>query len=141
MADKHHQRRRIKLAHDHGKQGDDLRQGIGLAEEAWLEVLHADAGIEDGRNHNDAEIASEHKHRDAEGDEPFMMQHKEERAEQQLVGHGVKVLSEHSALLEQASEQAVEAVGDSGENEEREGGAVVLVKNGQHEKWNDAQPQ
>jgi len=70
-----------------------------------------------------------------------MVQHEEERAEEQFVCHGVKVLAERGALLEPAGYEAVEAIGDSGEDEEGEGGAVVMVEDGKDQKRNDAQPQ
>jgi len=45
VANQEHQWRRVEHAEKHCEQSDDLRQGVGLAEETGAEILHADAGI------------------------------------------------------------------------------------------------
>ncbi len=47
-------------------------------------------------------------------------EHEKHGAHEQLVGDGIKVLAENGLLMQGAGEEAVEAVAESGENEQRE---------------------
>jgi hypothetical protein len=49
------------------------------------------------------------------------------RAQQKLVGDGIEVLAEERLLMEAARELAVEAVAESGDDEEDQRGGVVTV--------------
>ena len=141
MPDSKHRGRRIELAQQHGQQGNNLCQGVRLAEDARLEVAHANAGVQDGRDHDDSQVATENQNGHPAGNQPFMMQHQEQGAEQKLVRYGIEILPKDGSLLQPSGQQTIEAVRDAGEHEERKRRAEVAVENGQHQEWNDAQAQ
>jgi hypothetical protein len=68
-------------------------------------------------------------------------EHQKERAEQKLVSDGVEVLAQARALLQDAREQAVEAIADACQDEERECHAIATIQHGDDEEGNDAEAQ
>lgn len=126
--------------HDRGE-SEDLREGVGLTEGAGLEVADRGCGVKDGGHDEDAEIAGEDENRDAAGDEGFVMEDEEQGAEQELVDHRVEILAEQSALVKDAGEEAIEGIGEAGEDEERKGKREALIEYREDQKGYDAQPQ
>ena len=127
------------LFDEHDGQAEDLDYGVELAEQTGAEVAQGAGGEEQRGDEQDAEVAAEDEHRDIARHQVHVGEHEEEGAEEQLVGNGVEVLAEGGALGEPSGEQAVEAVGEAGEDEEAEREAVVSVEDCDDQKWDDEQ--
>ena len=128
-----------QVAEDHDE-GDDLDEGVELAEEAGVEVAEGVGGEEQRGDEQDAEVAAEDEHGDVTRHESDVGEDEEESAEEELVGDGIEIEAEGGALGEPAGEQAVECVGDAGEHEEGEGDLVAAVEYLDDEEWNDEEP-
>ena len=70
-----------------------------------------------------------------------MRQHHEKRAEQELIGERVHVLTERRPLAEPAGQKAVQAIGDTRNHKERKCSLIVIVQNLDHEKRKNKQSQ
>jgi len=131
----------VKLAKEHRQEGNNLRQRIGLAEDARLEVAQANAGIKNGGDHHNSQVSPKYQDRDAAGDKALVMQHEKQCAEQEFVRDRIEVLSKDSPLLQPSGEEAIQAIGNTCQYKQRKSAAVVAVKDGQHQEWNDAKAQ
>lgn len=136
------QRRHMEdeTAHD-CDDADDLDECVELAEHAGAEVAQSVGGVEQGGDKKDAEVAAEDEHSDVAGNESDVGEDEEEGAEEELVGYGVEILTEGGLLLEQASEEAVESITDTGEEKEGERGAVAAIEDLNDEIRNDEEPR
>jgi len=121
--------------------GGDLGKGVCFAKEAGPELAAADGCVEDGRDEQDAHIASEDEDGHGGGDEVFVEQDEKQGAEQELVGHGVKVGANHGALVKKACEGAVERVGKSRDDEKPKAEQVVIFKDGRYQERGEADAQ
>jgi hypothetical protein len=65
----------------------------------------------------------------------------EERAEQQFVGHRVKVVAQDGALLQQAREGAVQRIGQPGSQEQPEAERKPVLQNRADQKRRQANAQ
>ena len=125
----------------HEENSADLRGRIQLAEDAGPEIANAGGDVEHSCDQQNAKIAAEHKHGVSPGDLLGERQDEKGRAEQQLVGNRVKVLTQSRLLMEPAREQAVEGVADAGQQEEGKGDAILAIEDLNHQKGDDEQPQ
>jgi hypothetical protein len=97
--------------------------------------------VQQRRDDENAEIAAEDQDSDAPGDQPFVHEDEEKRAEQQLVRDWIEILSEQRALMQDARQQPIQPVADTGHNKEREGDLVVVVQHCHHQEGDDAEAQ
>lgn len=134
-------RRRVELYPERARNGDDLDNGIRFAPDTGTKVSKAGCQVKQHTDDQDAEIPAEDQHSDAARDQPLVHQDKEKRTEQKFIGDGIKVLAEHGPLVEQAREQAVQAVADASQNEERKCCSEVAIEDGHDQERNDAQAQ
>ena len=63
-----------------------------------------------------------------------MHEHQKQRAQQQLVGHRVKVFAQQAALLQEARQQAIQRVGQPRGHEESKAHRKMAFQNGSHQK-------
>ena len=105
---------------------------------AGAEIARSGGGEEYRADHHDANVAAEDQDGDAARDEPLVHEHEKERAEQQLVRNGIEIFAQSRALVQNAREQAVEAIADAGQDEESKCHAVPAVQHGCDQEWNDA---
>ena len=61
---------------------------------------------QDRGDDHDSQVAREHQHRHSAGDEPFVVQNQEQRAQQQLVDHRVKILPQHGPLMQEPGQSS-----------------------------------
>ena len=132
---------RPHLLDQHDSQADDLHQGVQLAQQAGAEVAQGAGGKEQGGDEQDSKVAAEDQHGDIARHQVHVGEDEKQRAEQELVGDGVEILAEASALGEPSSEQAVEAVAEACQHEQRKCQAVPPVQNRDHQKRDDEQAQ
>src|ERR1035441_6649792 len=98
-------------------------------------------GKEQGGDEQDSKVAAEDQHGDIARHQVHVGEDEKQRAEQELVGDGVEILAEASALGEPSSEQAVEAVAEACQDEERKRQVIAPVQNRDHQKRDDEQAQ
>jgi hypothetical protein len=125
----------------HNRDGEHLRQRVGLAENAGFELPPSCRGVEDRRHQQDADISSEDQNRHTDGHQPFVQEHEEQGAEQEFVGDGVKILSQDGTLFEPPGQQAVERVGEPCDHEENEADFESVFEDGGDQEWRHANPQ
>ena len=102
------------------KKTRQLGAGVGLAKDAGAKIAQSGNHEEHSADQKDGDVAAENDDGVFPGDEGalFNREHEEHGAHQQFVGDGVEVLSENGLLMQGAGEEAVEAVAQSGENEQ-----------------------
>lgn len=138
--------------HNHGFRGIDLaeqdceqRQDLGasacFAVDTGAEITHAQTDVEKRSNDENAQVATKNQDRDAPWHQPLMHEHQEQGAEQELVGHGIEILADLGMLLEHSCGQAIEAVAESGDNEETKRSLVMGLENRYDQKGYKAQAQ
>jgi hypothetical protein len=136
----HDQRARRKyLADQDGEERQDLCTGTCFAINAGAEVAHPEADIEEGRDDEDTKIAAKHQDGHASRDELLMHEHKKERAEEELVGDRIEVLTDLGLLLEHPGSKAIQAVTKAGDDKETECCLVMGLQHGDDQKGDDAQ--
>ena len=133
--------RSIDLTEQDCEQGQDLRAGTCLAIDAGTEVAHAQTDIEERGDDENAEVAAKNQDSDPPRHELLVHEDQEQGAEQKLVGHGIEVLTDLGLLLEQSGGQAIEAVTESGDDEEAKRGLVVGLENRDDKKRYEAKAQ
>ena len=121
-------------------EAQDLDERVELAEQGGAEVAEGAGGEEQGGDEQDSEVAAEDEDGDITRDQAHVGEDQEEGAEEELVGDGVEILAEDGALGERASEEAVEAVAEAGDDEESECDAIVAVQDGDDQKRDDEEP-
>jgi len=121
-------------------EAQDLHQRVELAEQGGAEVAERAGGEEQGGDEQDSEVAAEDEDGDITRDQAHVGEGQEEGAEEELVGDRVEILAEDGALGERASEEAVEAVAEAGDDEESECDAIVAVQDGDDQKRDDEEP-
>ncbi len=134
-------RRRVELHPERAGNSYDLHDCIRFAPDTGTKVSEAGGQVKQHADDQDAKVSAEDQNSNPARDQPLVHQHKKKCAEQKFIGNRVKVLAEHGALVEQAGEQAVQAIADAGKNEERERRSEVPIKDGHDQERNDAQAQ
>ena len=119
----------------------DLCQRVGFSEDGRAEVAQRSGGIHQRAHHENNDVAAKDHRGDPPGNAVRRRKHYEQRAEQQLVGDGIEVLSEFGALAQRARQQAIESIADAGQHKEDERNAVMAVDNRADHKGNEAQAQ
>jgi len=122
------------LAEEHGGDGKDLGEGIGLAKDAGVKLAPASGRIKQGRNQQNTHIPAEDQHSDGDGHQLLVHQHEKQRAEEQLVGYRVEIGAEHGALLEEAREHAIEGIGETRGYKKAEAERIVALKDGRYQE-------
>ena len=123
------------------KQRADLRKGIGLAEDAGAEIPQSGDREQDGAGGENRYVAAENHNRELPRNLVKYGEHKKQRAEQEFVGDGIEVLAEQRLLMKPASEQAVEAIAEPGDDKEREGPEVVSVDKMDDDEGDEHHPE
>lgn len=118
-----------------------MRASACLAIDARTEVAHAETDIEERGNDEDSQVAAKNQDGDPPRHQLLVHEDKEKGAEQKLVGHGIEVLADLGLLLEQSRGQAIEAITESGNDEEAERGLVMGLKNRDDKKRYEAEAQ
>lgn len=84
--------------------GSDLREGVGLPEDAGAEIAKPCDGKENGAGGKNRNVAAKYKDSESPGDLTQDREDEEHGAEQKLVGYRVKVLPKKCLLMELAGE-------------------------------------
>ena len=100
----------------HKKNGGDLGESVGLAENAGTEIAQSGDGIEHGAGKRMEMSRLNTSTVNFQGILCRIDKHHKHGAEQKFVGDGIEILAEYRLLLESAGEQAVEAVADPGQH-------------------------
>ena len=125
----------------HEENRRDLREGIRLAENAGTKISQPGDHEKYAADQQDGDIAAEHHHRVLPGNHAFDREHEKHGAHQQLVGDGVEILAEQRLLMQRAGEQAVEAVAQSGKNEQRQRPLEILLDQIDDDERQENHPQ
>src|SRR5579864_198185 len=123
------------------RNSNDLRHGVGLPPPAWLENTDQAGGPEQSADDHNDDVTGEDQYGHAPGNLVRGGEHQEHGAEQELVSNGIKVLPQDRPLFEQAGEQPVQAVADSGHNEQSQGPDEVVFQHRDHGERNKDQAQ
>jgi hypothetical protein len=138
----HDQRYRSEdLAEQDCEQGQDLGASTRLAIDAGTEIAHAKTDVEQRGDDENAEVAAKNQDSDSPWHELLVHEHQEQGTKQKLVGHGIEVLTDLGLLLEQSGSQAIEAVTESGDDEEAKRGLIVGLENREYKKRYEAEAQ
>src|SRR5271156_4920114 len=125
----------------HEENRGDLGEGVGFAEDAGTKIAQAGNHEEHAADHQDGDIAAEDDDRICPGDHPLDGEHEKHGAHQQLVGDGIEILAEQRLLMQGAGEEAVEAIAESGENEERQRPFEIVLDQIDDDEWQEDHPQ
>src|SRR5208337_2169012 len=98
----------------------DLGEGVGFAEDAGAKIAQAGNHEQNAADQHDGDVAAEDHDRIFPGNHPFDREHEKHGAHQQLIGDRVEILAEQRLLMQGAGQEAIEAVAQSGENEQRQ---------------------
>src|SRR6266849_543673 len=105
-----------------------LREGVGFAEDAGAKIAQAGNNEQHAADQQDRDVAAEHYDRKFPGNHPFDREHKKHGAHQQLIGDRVEILAEQRLLMQRAGQESIEAVAQSGENEQRQRPFVIVLE-------------
>lgn len=122
-------------------QGYNLDQGVALAQQARLETPQRAGGKQQRGDEKDAEVAAEDQNRDVPGHQARVRQDQEQRAQQELVGDGIHILTQLCMLMQPPRQQAIESVADACEHKQGERRLVPAVKNLDDQKWDDKEAE
>src|SRR5271157_4005997 len=106
----------------HEENRSHLREGVGLAKNAGTKVAQSGNHEQHAAYQHDGDVAAENH----DGVFPLNQialldrEHQKHGAHQQLVGDGVEILAENRLLMEPAREQAIQAITQSGKNEQHQ---------------------
>src|SRR5580658_29772 len=129
------------LKQQNEKYRTDLREGVGLAENAGTEVAQSGNGEQDRAGGKNGNVAAEDHDGELPGNLVQDRQHEEHRAQQKLVGDGIKVLTEKSLLMQRAGQQAIQAVAESGDHENDQRPEITALHQMNHDERNENHPQ
>ena len=115
-----------------------LCQGVGLAEDAGLELPPAYGRVKYRRHQQNPYVPAENQNRDHGWNQFLVHQHQKNRAQQKFVGHRIKILAQHGALFKHPRQQAIERVGQSRGDKQAEAESKLALENGVHQKWREA---
>ena len=102
----------------HKEDRGHLGEGVGFSEDAGTEIAQAGDHEQHAADQQDRNVAAEHDDRIFPGNQLFDGEDEKHGTHQQLVGDGIEILAEERLLMQGASEEAIEAVAYSGQNEE-----------------------
>src|SRR5208283_156237 len=97
-----------------------LRGRVGFAENTGAKVAQAGNHEEHATDDQDGDIAAEDHDRVFPGNSMFDRKHQKHCGHEELVGDRVKVLAQHSLLMQRARQQAIESVAQPSQDEQRE---------------------
>src|SRR5262249_36349513 len=122
----------IDLPKHHEDHRRHLCKRVCLSKNAGSEIAQSGDRVENSANQQDADVAAEHEHRELPRNERQSMhahnrEHKEGRAEQQLVCDRVEILPEQSLLTQSAREQSIKAIAKTSEDKKNQSCAVMSV--------------
>jgi len=100
----------IYFHEQHKEDGGDLRKCVRFAEDAGAEVAQPGDSIKQRANYQDGNVAAENQYGKFPGNFVQDGEHQKHRAQQQLVGDGIEILSQDGLLFEGASQQAIESI-------------------------------
>src|SRR4029077_4168343 len=123
------------------RHAQDLHGGVGFPEPGGPEGFYGAGGVEQRTHDQDDDVAAEDHDGDGPANDVRDGEHQKHGAQQELVSNGIKVLAERGFLLQQARQQAVQEVSNSGDNKDGQRPCVFLLLNGDHHKGNEDQPQ
>ena len=119
---------RLHFKEKHEEYGADLRKGIGLAENAGAEIPQSGDRKQNGAGGENRDIAAENENRELPWNLVENRKDKKQRAEQEFVGDGIKVLAEQRLLMKPASKQAIKAITEASDDKKNESPEIVSVQ-------------
>jgi len=131
----------MDLQQHHEEHGGDLGEGVGFAEDAGTEVSKPGDRVKNRADNQYRDITAEYHDCEFPGNAVKNRKHQKDGAEKKFVGDGIKILAENRLLLERAREQAVEAVAETGQDEQNERGFVAAAKQVNDDEWEKRHPQ
>src|SRR4029077_8607889 len=133
--------RRLDAIQHYEKDRGNLRKRVGLPENAGPEITESSDGIQHGAGGKNGNVAAEDQHSKLPRNLVQNREHREHRAQQELVFDGIEILAEQSLLVQLAGQQAIQAVAESSDHEENQGPAITAVDQFVHDNRNENHPQ
>ncbi len=123
--------------------GSDLGESIGLAEDAGAKIAQAGDHEKHAADEQNRDVAAEHEDGVFPGNERALFDGENEKhgAHEELVGDGVKILAEQCLLMESAGEQAIEAIAESGEDEQDQSPLEIVLDQVDNDEGQEDHPQ
>lgn len=125
---------RVDFVEKNKKDGADLRERIGFSEDAGTEVAESGDGEQNGAGGEDRDVAAENDNRVFPRNFVKDGEDQENRAQQELVGNGIEVLSKQGLLMQPAGEQPVKTIAEAGDDEHDQGPLVVAIHQVDHDE-------
>ena len=118
---------------DYGEHQDDFEEGGELAEDAGRErAVAGDEDDDDGDGEHE-DVAADDDDGGPPGDAGLVRENDKGRGEQEFVGNGIEVGAERGALIESAREEAIDAVAEARDDENKQSPTVTLISDERQE--------
>jgi len=110
----------IYFQQQHKEDGRYLRESVRFAKDAGAKVAQSGDGVEHGAGEQDGNVTAKNQDSKFPRDLVQDRKHWKHRAEQEFIGDGIKVLSQHRLLPKSARQQAIESVAESSQHKQNQ---------------------
>ena len=131
----------LDLKQKHEKNGADLGESVGLAEDAGAEVPEPGDREQDGAGGENRDVAAEDQNCELPGNLVENRQHQKQGAQQKFVGNRIEVLAEQRLLMKAAGEQAIEAIAETSHHKQNKRPEIVSVHKVDDDEGDEDHPE